>query len=243
MPKYASATPESGESARAIRPNSRELWCRLPENQQPVEGPLPAADTARVRPSQPARSVWIQATAASTDGTAVAIVAKEECRYGSAMRRSAAGERREVVKAWLAVRRVALAIAVGTAAAVAATGQTTTRGPASLAIRSLAGRDLFEFYCATCHGRDGTGHGPVAAALTRPPPDLTRLAIAHAGRFPRERVERYVTNGGDMPAPAHGTSEMPVWGPVFRALDPSDARVRIRIANVVGYVESLQEKQ
>lgn len=147
------------------------------------------------------------------------------------------------VKTWLLFHRIAFAIAAGAAAAVVVTAQTTTPGPPSLAIRSLAGRDLFEFYCATCHGHDGTGHGPVAAALVRPPADLTRLAIAYGGRFPRERVERYVANGGDTPTPAHGTSEMPVWGPVFRALDPSDTRVRVRIANVVGYVESLQEKE
>jgi hypothetical protein len=35
---------------------------------------------------------------------------------------------------------------------------------------------------------------------------------------------------------------MPVWGPVFRGLDPSDTRAAIRIANVVKYIESLQKK-
>jgi len=140
--------------------------------------------------------------------------------------------------------RIGRALVAGIAAAFAATAlaHTLTPEPPSLAIRSLAGGDLFEFYCATCHGRDGKGHGPVATALKVPPPDLTRLAIAYAGVFPRQRVERYVTNNDGMRAPAHGTSEMPVWGSVFRSLDPSDTRVRVRIANVVGYVESIQEK-
>jgi hypothetical protein len=35
---------------------------------------------------------------------------------------------------------------------------------------------------------------------------------------------------------------MPVWGPILRALDPSDTPVKVRIANLVGYVESLQAK-
>jgi len=122
-------------------------------------------------------------------------------------------------------------------------GTDDANGPL-LTIKSLAGRDIFEFYCATCHGRDGKGHGPVAAALKRPVPDLTLRAREGGGVFPRRRVESYVTNDdGALPGAAHGTSEMPVWGPLFRGLDPSDTLVRIRIANVVGYIESIQEKE
>jgi mono/diheme cytochrome c family protein len=121
--------------------------------------------------------------------------------------------------------------------------QNSVPGHPPLIIRSLAGRDLFEFYCASCHGRDATGHGPVAAALKRPPPDLTRLARDHGRIFPRERVEVFITNGGEVHAAAHGTSEMPVWGPIFRGLDPSDAVVKVRIANVVNYLESIQVKE
>jgi hypothetical protein len=33
---------------------------------------------------------------------------------------------------------------------------------------------------------------------------------------------------------------MPIWGPTFQALDPSDSRVKVRIANVVKYIESVQ---
>jgi mono/diheme cytochrome c family protein len=91
-----------------------------------------------------------------------------------------------------------------------------------LVIRSTAGQDLFAFYCATCHGRDGKGGGSVASALKVPPPDLTRLAQRHGGTFPRQQVEAFVTNGGSFLTPAHGSSDMPVWGPIFHALDPSD---------------------
>jgi hypothetical protein len=41
---------------------------------------------------------------------------------------------------------------------------------------------------------------------------------------------------------AHGSSEMPVWGPIFRSLDPSNAAMaKLRIANVIKYLESMQE--
>jgi mono/diheme cytochrome c family protein len=124
----------------------------------------------------------------------------------------------------------------------AAAGQARGAQNPPLLIQSLTGRDLFQFYCATCHGRDGKGKGPVSAALRQLPPDLTQLARRHGSRFPRERVTAYVTHGGAGLSPAHGTSEMPVWGPIFRGLDPSDTLVKVRIANVVAYIESMQSE-
>ena len=120
--------------------------------------------------------------------------------------------------------------------------QTTGRPNPPLVIPSLAGQDLFAAYCASCHGRDGAGRVPVAAALTTPPPDLRLIARRSHGEFPRKCVEGFVTNGGDVLVPAHGTTEMPVWGPVFKGLDPSDAMTRIRIENIVKYLESIQVK-
>ena len=83
-------------------------------------------------------------------------------------------------------------------------------GNPPLVIDSLYGPDVFAFYCATCHGRDAKGGGPVAAALHTPPADLTAIARRNGGAFPRARVEAMVTHGMAGPE-AHGTSEMPVW--------------------------------
>ena len=90
--------------------------------------------------------------------------------------------------------------------------QQTGRTPPPLVIPSMSGGNLFGFYCASCHGREGKGDGPVASALTRRPADLTTIAKRNGGRFPANRVERFVT-GNREPAPAHGSAEMPVWGP------------------------------
>ena len=138
------------------------------------------------------------------------------------------------------IRGCGFVISIG----VALSGLAQTTGPRNppLVIRSLAGRDLFELYCAACHGHDGKGNGPAVTALKAPPPDLTLLARRNGGTFPRQRVGQRVTNGADVLTPAHGSSEMPVWGPVFRGLDPSDTLMKIRIANVVEYVESMQAK-
>jgi mono/diheme cytochrome c family protein len=112
-----------------------------------------------------------------------------------------------------------------------------------LVIPSLAGQDLYSFYCATCHGGDARGNGPVASALKTPPPDLTRLARRNGGNFPRGRVVQFVAGGGTTLRGAHGSTEMPVWGPIFTVLDPSDERwALIRIENIVQYLESIQVK-
>jgi mono/diheme cytochrome c family protein len=122
-------------------------------------------------------------------------------------------------------------------------GQTTGPKNPPLVISSMYGRDLFEFYCATCHGRDGKGAGPVTSALKAPPPDLTAIAARSGGTFPTGRVAAFITGEQDRMPPAHGSKDMPVWGPIFRALDPNDKLNRVRIENIVGYIESMQVKQ
>lgn len=136
--------------------------------------------------------------------------------------------------------RAAIVLTLFSVAAVMAAQQSTDQKPFSLLSPSLYGVDNFHDYCSPCHGRDGTGHGPVAGALRTPPTDLTTLAAKNNGVFPRARVRDYITNGaGDIAA--HGSSAMPVWGPTFRALDTSDRAVSIRIANVVEYLASIQK--
>lgn len=133
-----------------------------------------------------------------------------------------------------------LALVVAGLASATSLAQTHQRSP--LIIDSMAGRDLFQFYCATCHGPDGRGKGPVGAALKTPPADLTKIAERRGGAFPRAELVGFVSEGPALIA-AHGTIDMPVWGPIFRGLDSSDARARIRIDNLVAYLESIQTKE
>jgi mono/diheme cytochrome c family protein len=120
-----------------------------------------------------------------------------------------------------------------------AAGQTSASQAKPALIDSLAGRDSYELHCASCHGPAGRGDGPVAPALRTHPADLTLLAQRNNGAFPRDRVRDFVTGTGRTPA-AHGTTEMPIWGPMFRAFE-SDARVRERIENLLTYLESKQQ--
>ena len=74
------------------------------------------------------------------------------------------------------------------------------------------GRSHYYTYCATCHGLEGTGDGPMAGILTIPPTDLTELSIQNGGAFPLVRVVKRI-DGRD-PLVAHG-SPMPVYGGYF----------------------------
>jgi mono/diheme cytochrome c family protein len=120
--------------------------------------------------------------------------------------------------------------------------QTTIPKTPDVVIKSTAGRDLFQFYCSSCHGRDGKGSGSAATALKVPPPDLTTLAQRNRGTFPAERVEAFIKGEGRLTTPAHGSSDMPVWGPIFKGLDSRDAVNAARIENLVKYIESIQAK-
>jgi mono/diheme cytochrome c family protein len=101
------------------------------------------------------------------------------------------------------------------------------------------GKQLYKDYCAACHGSDAKGHGPVARSLREPPSDLTTLAERHGGTFPEGYVTDVLRFG--LGLSAHGSSEMPVWGPVFQYQEHySEAAVRQRIKNLCEYLESIQ---
>jgi mono/diheme cytochrome c family protein len=114
------------------------------------------------------------------------------------------------------------------------------RSPETLVLKSTYGADLFRFYCASCHG--ATGQGVKAVSARGPaPPDLTTLARHNNGVFPRDRVRETITFGKNATAiSAHGTAGMPVWGVIFRGLEPSDTMTQIRIENLVRFIETLQ---
>jgi len=107
--------------------------------------------------------------------------------------------------------------------------------------RPLSGKQLFTSYCALCHGTDAKGGGPFSPQLKVWPPDLTILAKKNNGVFPTLHVSEIID--GEFDKPAHGSKEMPVWGPVFRSLaqGKKDSSQR-RITSLVKYLESLQQK-
>ena len=105
---------------------------------------------------------------------------------------------------------------------------------------SISGKDLFQQYCAACHGADGKGTGPAAPAMKTPPTDLTQISRKNNGRFPEERIQRMLL--GDEPVTAHGSGEMPVWGSVFHNMTNNLGLAQTRIHALIQYLDDLQAK-
>jgi mono/diheme cytochrome c family protein len=104
--------------------------------------------------------------------------------------------------------------------------------------QSESGAQLYKNYCAACHGVEGKGDGQVARFLKGPPADLSALAQRNNGTYPADRVAATLRNGTDIGA--HGTSDMPIWGPVFQSRGKDVAQTRIR--KLTEFVASLQQK-
>lgn len=105
-------------------------------------------------------------------------------------------------------------------------------------IESIKGPDLFRAYCASCHGLDAKGAGPAASQLKAKVPDLTVLATNNQGQFPTLRVRQMIM--GDQVVAAHGSREMPIWGPIFHRIEEDQDFGNVRLANLVNYLESIQ---
>jgi mono/diheme cytochrome c family protein len=106
---------------------------------------------------------------------------------------------------------------------------------------SNSGKEMFNNYCAVCHGKDAKGGGPAASAMKTPPADLTVLAKTNGGKFPSAHVASVIR--GQATTVSHGNQEMPVWGPLFSSISQGhQAEVQQRISNLVAYIESLQTK-
>lgn len=120
------------------------------------------------------------------------------------------------------------------------------------------GKAEFKSSCASCHGADAKGDGPVSKQLRTPPTDLTTLAKNNNGVFPTNAV--YEIIDGRKTVSGHGTRDMPIWGerfnpimnaphivdPAYDKLDPErelrEVVVRTRILAVIDYLSRIQQK-
>ena len=115
--------------------------------------------------------------------------------------------------------------------------QTVRQGTAPR-IQSVEGVDTFKTYCAVCHGAQAKGNGPAATALKKAPADLTTIAKRNGGTFSTSDVEAVIMGAQVMAS--HGSRDMPIWGPVFQALAPDNSFMKLRVANLVDYLKSIQ---
>jgi mono/diheme cytochrome c family protein len=108
----------------------------------------------------------------------------------------------------------------------------------------------FSNSCATCHGADGKGDGPVSSQLLNTPPDLTALSQINDGVFPIANVYSIIDGTADVAV--HGGRDMPVWGDRYMTemLDDTTAHYSWvearayalnRVLALVEYIASIQE--
>ena len=130
-------------------------------------------------------------------------------------------------------------IAVGALWVMTASAQGPRQGLPPLVPESLVGSVSFDLYCASCHGRQGRGDGPMAGQLRRIPPNLTTFATRNGGVFPAERVRQVIDGTG---VASHGDRDMPLWGAVFKRLPVGGSGAEDRIDAVVRFLQEIQER-
>ena len=122
------------------------------------------------------------------------------------------------------------------------------------------GRLAYLRTCASCHGDDGRGRGPVSVRFRQKPADLTTLAQRNGGIYSAAAI--YEAIDGRKAAGAHTNSRMPIWGcrhgtsarrtskaDKINELDSlldlpcdSESVTRRRIESIVNYLATIQVK-
>jgi len=106
------------------------------------------------------------------------------------------------------------------------------------------GEKYFVRYCASCHGISGTGDGPVAKSLAKPPTNLRLLSDRYGSPLPAARLAQLI-DGRDA-VRAHGTSDMPVWGERLYAMgegERGELGIGELMGKIVAYQETIQDRR
>ena len=108
-----------------------------------------------------------------------------------------------------------------------------------------SGAALFRQNCASCHGNNGAGNGPMAAELPVRPANLRTLSANNGGVFPAEATMAtiYGYRGKDT------QGLMPEFGPVLDsppviwiAPDGREILTPSALVDLTNYLETLQDK-
>lgn len=136
--------------------------------------------------------------------------------------------------------RTGAALGLIVSAAVLASAQTPST--TETVVAGGDGRSLFRTYCASCHGTEAKGDGPLARSMRTVPPNLTLLARRNGGTFDAAKVHRMID--GRTPVKGHGGEDMPVWGDAFKRSSDgySEKAVKARIDALVEFLRSVQAK-
>jgi hypothetical protein len=104
----------------------------------------------------------------------------------------------------------------------------------AVTLEDYSGEELFERFCASCHGAEARGDGPVSRSLNVAVPDLTRIASRY-GEFPASRI-RDIIDGRGIDMFAHGSRTMPVWGYEFWVDEGADVTAQRAVRNAINRI-------
>ena len=115
----------------------------------------------------------------------------------------------------------------------------------AVTLEDYSGAELYDRFCASCHGAQAYGDGPVSRSLNVAVPDLTTIALRY-GKFPAAQI-RDIIDGRGIDVRAHGTRTMPVWGYEFWVEEGGDVNaqraVREAISRLVEHLRSIQRSE
>ena len=106
------------------------------------------------------------------------------------------------------------------------------------------GEKYFRRYCASCHGVNGAGDGPVASSLSKPPANLRLLSDKYGSPLPTAKLADLID--GRAAVRAHGNAEMPVWGERLYATgkgERGELGISETIGKIVAYLDSIQDRR
>ncbi|WP_333713561.1 c-type cytochrome [Yoonia sp.] len=108
----------------------------------------------------------------------------------------------------------------------------------------IDGRTAYLENCASCHGADGKGDGPLARGLAVAPPDLTTIAARNGGVFPTDQVMSTIDG---LDRGTHFSAAMPEFGAgdmgetVIVEQDGLGTPVPMQLLLLADYLQSIQQ--
>jgi hypothetical protein len=99
--------------------------------------------------------------------------------------------------------------------------------------------------CASCHGKEARGDGPVSASLAVRVPNLRELQKRNRGEFPIDKIQNIID--GRISLAPHGTRVIPVWGDELLLAETGDPEAERSAADLIHkiaeYLRRMHEPQ
>ena len=118
-------------------------------------------------------------------------------------------------------------------------GCTTTPPENTRAAQAIKGEALYNQYCISCHGSEGTGR--IDDSMMADPADLTTIVARRGGgEFPVLEIARII-DGRNM-LESHSNRDMPLWGDIFSQKgELTEDDIKGQLAEIIAYLMSMQQ--